>query len=111
MVILQLNSTEFAKIVEESVRKVMKERELEGPETPTEQLYTARDAAKFLNLTVPTIHNKANKGEIPYMKRSKRLYFSRNELIEYLKAGRKKSNDEIEREAESYLNKKGGDDD
>ena len=43
------------------------------------------------------------------MKRSKRLYFSRTELMEYLKEGRKKSNAEIEKEAEAYLlkNKKG----
>jgi hypothetical protein len=43
------------------------------------------------------------------MKRSKRLYFSRTELMEYVKAGRKKSNAEIEREAKAYLlnNKKG----
>ena len=108
MMILNFNTTEFAKIVKESMREVMKERELKGSEAPTEQLYTAKDAAKLLDLTVPTIYNKANKGELPYMRRSKRIYFLREELIEYLKAGRKKSNAEIEWEAES--NKKGGDD-
>jgi hypothetical protein len=43
------------------------------------------------------------------MKRSKRLYFSRTELLEYLKKGRKKSSSEIEQEANAYLlnNKKG----
>ena len=43
------------------------------------------------------------------MKRSKRLYFSRTELLNYLKDGRKKSNAEIEQEAKAYLlnNKKG----
>lgn len=30
------------------------------------------------------------------MKRSKRLYFSRNELVNYVKQGRKKTIDEIE---------------
>jgi len=42
------------------------------------------------------------------MKRGKRLYFSRTELLEYLKAGRKKTNAEIEGEAETYLKRKGG---
>jgi len=41
------------------------------------------------------------------MKRSKRLYFSKNDLIEYLKKGRRKSNDEIEEEASNYLKKRG----
>ncbi len=43
------------------------------------------------------------------MKRSKRLYFSSSEIMAYLKEGRNKSNDELEKEAEAYLltNKKG----
>lgn len=79
-------------------------------QTPTEtpeQLLTVQEAAKFLNLKVPTIYSKVSKGELPVMKRSKRLYFSSTELMEYLKEGRKKSNTEIEAEAETYLKKKG----
>jgi len=37
------------------------------------------------------------------MKRGKRLYISRAELLEYLKDGREKSNAEIERNANVYL--------
>ena len=68
-----------------------------------EQLLTVQEAAQFLNLTVPTIYSKVSKGELPVMKRSKRLYFSSTELMAYLKEGRKKSNAEIEQEAEAYL--------
>lgn len=71
-----------------------------------EQLLTIQEAAQFLNLTVPTIYSKVSKGELPVMKRSKRLYFSSTELMEYLKEGRKKSNAEIEQEAEAYLSNK-----
>lgn len=73
------------------------------------QLLTIQEAAEFLSLTVPTMYSKVSKGELPVMKRSKRLYFSRTELLEYIKVGRKKSNTEIEQEAQTYLlnNKKG----
>jgi len=79
------------------------------PTEQPEQLLTVQEAAEFLNLTVPTIYSKVSKGELPVMKRSKRLYFSSTELLEYLKEGRKKSNAEIEKEAEAYLsnNRKG----
>ncbi len=81
-------------------------------QTPTkhpEQLLTVQEAAQFLNLTVPTIYSKVSKGELPCMKRGKRLYFSSTELMAYIKEGRKKSNAEIEQEAEAYLsNKKKG---
>lgn len=52
---------------------------------------------------MPTIYSKVSRGELPVMKRSKRLYFSRKELVDYLKEGRRKSNAEIEAQAESYL--------
>jgi excisionase family DNA binding protein len=79
------------------------------PTDQPEQLLTIQEAAEFLSLTVPTIYSKVNRKELPFMKRGKRLYFSSTELMEYVKAGRKKSNAEIEQEAKAYLlnNKKG----
>lgn len=84
-------------------------RNEQPPTDQSEQLLTIQEAAEFLSLTVPTMYSKVSKGELPVMKRSKRLYFSRTELLEYLKDGRKKSNAEIEQEAKAYLlnNKKG----
>jgi len=73
-----------------------------------ERFLSIQDAAEFLNLTVPTMYSKVSKGELPVMKRGKRLYFSNTELLAYLKEGRKKSNTEIEQQAEAYLRKKGG---
>jgi excisionase family DNA binding protein len=61
------------------------------PADQPEQLLTIQEAAEFLSLTVPTMYSKVSKGELPVMKRSKRLYFSRTELMEYVKAGRKKT--------------------
>ena len=62
-----------------------------------EQLLTIQQAAEFLSLTVPTIYSKVSKGELPFMKRGKRLYFSKTELMEYIKAGRKQTKAELDR--------------
>jgi excisionase family DNA binding protein len=110
MILVQLDSEQLSSLIQSSVRKVLKEtppQTVEPTEQP-EQLLTIQQAAEFLSLTVPTMYSKVSKREIPCMKRSKRLYFSRTELLEYLKQGRKKSNAEIEQEAEAYLKKKGG---
>jgi excisionase family DNA binding protein len=73
-----------------------------------DQLLTIQQAAEFLRLSVPTLYSKCSKSEIPYMKRSKRLYFSREQLTEYIKSGRKLTNAEIEQQTDQYLtNKKG----
>lgn len=77
--------------------------------TDTERPLNVHEAAQFLNLKVATIYSKVSKGELPVMKRSKRLYFSSAELMSYLKEGRVKSNIEIEAESEScFVNIKKG---
>lgn len=68
-----------------------------------EKVLTIQQAAEFLNLTVPTMYSKSSKGELPVMKRGKRLYFSKLELTKYLQAGRKQSFADVEAEADAYL--------
>lgn len=94
--------------IENLILDLKQPKKIEGEEK-SEQLLTVQEAAQFLNLTVPTIYSKVSKRELPVMKRGKRLYFSSTELMEYLKEGRKKSNAEIENEADEYFssNKKG----
>jgi excisionase family DNA binding protein len=91
------------------LKRLFIEKQEQPPTDLPEQLLTIQEAAEFLSLSVPTMYSKVSKGELPVMKRSKRLYFSRTELMEYVKDGRKKSIAEIEAEAEAYLlnNKKG----
>lgn len=78
-------------------------------QTPTdhpEQLFTIQKASEFLSLSVPTIYGKVSRKEIPFMKKGKRLYFSPTELMDYLKGDRKKSQEEIIKEVDSFLVKK-----
>lgn len=79
----------------------------QGEQPETDELLTVQDTAKFLSLSVPTVYTLISKGELPVMKRSKRCYFSKVELINYLKQGRKKTLVETASEAEKYLKKKG----
>jgi excisionase family DNA binding protein len=87
----------------ENIERLLLDKNSQLPTEQKDELLTVNQAAEFLNLTVPTIYSKACRGEIPLMKRSKRIYFSRNELLDYLRAGRKKTTAEIEAEAESYI--------
>jgi excisionase family DNA binding protein len=80
----------------------------QGEQPKLDELLTVQDTAKFLSLSVPTIYTLISRGELPVMKRSKRCYFSKVELINYLKQGRKKTFAETASEAVIYLKKKGG---
>ena len=110
-VFISLPIEDLQTVIIDCINSCLKNNTQEG-KTPTEQpeqLLTVQEAAQFLDLTVPTIYSKVSKGELPVMKRSKRLYFSNTELMEYLKEGRKKSNAEIEADANAYWsnNRKG----
>ena len=80
-------------------------------ETPAEnpnELLNVKDAAHFLSLAVPTVYSLVSRGELPFMKKTKRIYFSRLELLAYIKGGRKSTNLEQQAEADQYLvNRKG----
>lgn len=66
---------------------------------------TIKEAGKLLNLSVPTLYGYVSKRKIPYSKKGKRLYFSREELINWLSAGRVKTVSEIEAEFEVEFSK------
>jgi excisionase family DNA binding protein len=111
MIFSQEFENELRALVQSSVRMVLKEtqpQKVEAIQQP-ERFLTIQEASEFLSLSVPTIYSKVSKGELPVMKRSKRLYFSNSELLEYLKKGRKKTSSEIQQEVDLYLsnNKKG----
>ena len=77
----------------------------------SDNLLTIKQAAEFITLSVPTIYGLVQRSEIPVSKRGKRLYFSKQELTDWIKAGRKKTNDEISKDAgkrvSQFRNKKG----
>lgn len=79
----------------------------EQPINQPEHFLSVQEAGKLLNLADSTIYSKVSKNELPVMKRGKRLYFSRNELMQYVKEGRIKTNVEIEKELDAYLSGKG----
>lgn len=77
-------------------------------ESQTKDLFNIQEASEFLSLKKPTLYQKVSKREIPFLKRSKRLYFKREDLIEYLEKGRVKSVSEIQEEADNLFKKRGG---
>ncbi len=70
-----------------------------------EEILTVQETAKFLNLAVPTIYTLNSQGKLPSMKLSKRCYFSKRDLLQYLKEGRKRTNSELEEIAQKHLTK------
>jgi excisionase family DNA binding protein len=85
------------------LKRLLMEKQAEPSAQSNDKPLSIGEAADFLNLSIPTLYSKVSRGELPVMKRGKRLYFSLAELKEYLNAGRRKSNAEIVAEVDQYL--------
>lgn len=92
----------------ESIETLLKSKGPNQTEDPN-KLLNLEEASVFLSLAKPTIYALVSRKEIPFMKKGKRLYFTKSELFEYVKEGRKRTIDEIADNAIKNLqsNKKG----
>lgn len=64
------------------------------------------EASAITNLAVPTIYGLVHQGRIPSYKQGKRLYFLRSEILTWIKAGRRQTEDEIRTDAAHSLHQK-----
>lgn len=86
----------------ESIERLLIQGSTQAQEEPN-KLLSIDEASEYLNLAKPTIYSMVSKGTIPYMKCSKRLYFSKDELHNYVSKGRVKTIAEIQEDAVSSL--------
>ena len=73
------------------------------PLVESDRLLTVTETAEFLKLAVPTIYGLIHNMAIPYSKKGKRVYFTKSELLEWIRTGRRKTMSEIQAEADSHL--------
>ena len=97
-----LKKEELSTIIEHSIRKVLSESPPSKTEANPNDLLNIEEASSLLNLAKATVYALSSSGRIPVFKKSKRLYFSRSQLLDWVKTGRKETVEEIQREAEQY---------
>lgn len=69
----------------------------------SDQLLTIQQAGELIKLSVPTLYGYVSRNDIPFSKKGKRLYFSKQELNDWIKSGRKKTIAEMADEAPHHL--------
>lgn len=86
----------------ENIEQLLTQRN-EQHHTEREDLFTIKEASEFIRLSVPTIYGLVSRSEIPSMKKGKRLYFSKIELTDWIKTGKKKTIAETVIDTDYYL--------
>jgi len=108
--ITQISPPELETLIEKTISKCLSGNKPTTTQQATDQLLTIAQVAEFLSLSVPTVYGLVSRSVIPCMKKGKRLYFSKDEISDWIKTGKKKTISEMAADADSYLlgQKKGG---
>lgn len=103
LMLTSIKKEELSALIENSIRKVLAENPVSANDNPSPDFLNIEEASKFLNLAKATVYTLTSAWKIPVIKKGKRLYFTKQELMDWLKKGRKKTIDEIEAEAVQYV--------
>lgn len=86
--------------------QLLKSLVIEGSSNESlDKLFSIDETSDFLHLKKQTIYSYVSRGIIPHSKRAGRLYFSKNDLIEWIKEGNKRPFD-VEEEAKKVILKR-----
>lgn len=108
LMLTSIRKEELSALIENSIRKVLAENPPPAIDHPIQDFLNIEQASKFLNLAKATVYTLTSAGKIPVIKKGKRLYFTKVELVDWLKKGRKKTLAEIQEDATEYLLKNKG---
>ena len=114
LILISISVQELKVLIEQSVKKAVQEivqhNDISLPTTVQEKekssLYlNIQQASQFTHMAIATLYDYTHKKKIPFSKIGKRLLFSKKELSEWIQKHRKKTNDELDQEADDWLNK------
>jgi excisionase family DNA binding protein len=89
-----------------SLKEMVAELKNQCANKPDDSPLDIEEAAGFLNLAIPTVYSLVHRRQLSFMKRAKKLYFYKKDLLDYLNAGRVKTQSEIEMDAFECLKTK-----
>jgi excisionase family DNA binding protein len=106
IVFTQLSIPEIRQLLRQELQTFFDGNAVVISKPESDELLTIKQAAEFLKLSVPTVYGLVSKDRVPVNKRSKRLYFSKQELTNWIKTGKKQTKADIEAKVDAYLQSK-----
>ena len=100
---------EFIELNRHIYNEVQK-RAVDNTSTNHDEFLSIDQASQFIHLAKSTIYSLTSKNLIPFLKKGKKIWFSKSLLSSWLNDGRQKTVAEMTEESKGFIrNKKGGD--
>lgn len=105
VVLSSINLADLENVIFRQVQRALTAQATNQPTSGKDEILSMQEAAGMLSVAIPTMYGYVYRKEIPYMKRRGRLYFSKTELLDWLKSTRRPTKDEIQQAAKESLNR------
>lgn len=102
-ILISLPIAELEAVIIDCVNSCLKYHKSNDSKLESDQILTIEQASEFLNLSKNTLYGYVQKSKIPVSKKGKRLYFSKLELLEWIKSGKKQTQSELNNEVDNFL--------
>ncbi len=102
LLLTQISDEEIRQLFREELENFFAEKRFADEKSKSEEIGGIDLAIELTGLAKPTIYSLCSERRIPHSKQGKRLYFSSQELLEWIKNGKRKTQNEIAIEAENY---------
>ncbi len=109
LLLTQISDSEIRQLFREELENFFAAKQLTDGKTESEEIGGIDLAIEITGLAKPTIYSLVSERKIPHSKQGKRLYFSRQELTDWLKQGKRKTQAEMKVEAVEFIANKKGD--
>ena len=90
--IVVITKTELVEIIQETLRSAKQDEKM--PEQQNEFLNIS-EASDFLKMAKQTLYGLTSNRQIPFIKKGKKVYFNKGEVIAWLNEGKMKTHSEI----------------
>jgi len=106
LVFTQLSIPEIRQLLRQELEAFFAGHSLSTSKPESDEIGGIQLAQQITGLAKPTIYGLVAQSKIPCMKQGKKLYFSRHELTDWIRQGKRKTVADIETEADRYLSAK-----
>lgn len=96
-----LNEAEFKTFLRQSLEEIISEHSIAN-KTQTPDILSIKEAAEFLRLKLNTLYEKTSQKTIPHFKKGNKLYFYKDDLEAWLRAGKVSTTDELQGKAATF---------
>jgi len=103
VVIYQITPDCLDELLDRAMNRVQRLHVVAPAANETDEIFDVAGAAHFLGLAKSSVYCNS---DIPVMKQGKKNYYSKKDLIQWLRSGKRKTSSEIDSEVDQSIKKK-----